>query len=170
MGRCAIALFLILTCSHLAFSQDSATKKTDTADSTAGKFSQISVPGDPSLKGNKLKYLLIGKNYRKEWTQPIEIPVLDLRTAGLNPTKEGGGKETRSLRAEDVAGNEFTLRSIKKYPEKAIPKELRNTAAGKLVEDAISASYPYGALSMEILSKAAGVPYLSDRLVYIADD
>src|SRR5258706_139441 len=40
----------------------------------------------------------------------------------------------------------------------------------KIVEDGISASYPYGVLSMPPLSEAAGVLYLKNSLVYIPDD
>ncbi len=126
--------------------------------------------GDADLKSTTLKKIFIGKNYRKEWTQPIRVPVLHLSLADLKPTKEGGGKQTRSLRVEDPKGNEYVLRSIKKYPEKAIPEELRHTIAQDIVSDGISASYPYGALSIDKLSAAFNIPYFQKKLVYIGDD
>ena len=132
----------------------------------------IKIAANPQLKGSGLKRFLIGKNYRSEWTQPVEVPVLHLKTAygGLTPTKTGGGKETRSLRVEDSAGKEWSLRSVEKFPENAIPQGFKNTIAVKIVEDGISASYPYGALSTGILSKAAKVPFLKDSLVYVPND
>jgi hypothetical protein len=130
------------------------------------------VAANPDLKGNGIKIFLVGRNYRKEWIEPVSVHVLDMNSeqGGLTPKKEGGGKETRSLQVEDAAGHDWALRSIKKYPTNALAPELRNTLGEKIVTDDISASYPYGALSMGILSNAAGVPYLKDRLAYIPDD
>jgi hypothetical protein len=130
------------------------------------------VAANPELKGNGFQKFLMGKNYRKEWTEPVRVSVLDLskEMGGLKPLKQGGGKQTKSLRVEDSTKKEWSLRSIIKYPEAAIPPDLRQTFVRSLVEDGISASYPYGALSMGVLSKAAGVPYLRDRLVYLPDD
>src|SRR6185436_17924190 len=42
--------------------------------------------------------------------------------------------------------------------------------AEDLVTDGVSASYPYGALSVTVLAEAAGIPYNKVRLVYIPDD
>jgi len=166
-------LFLFLSL-HSAGQKDSALKisnrnelKTDT---TVPAF--IKIAANPELKGNGIKDFTVGKNYRKEWIQLVKVPVLNLNTVygGLVPTKLGGGKETRSLRVEDSTGREWALRSVEKFPENAIPPGIRETIAGKIVEDGISASYPYGALSMPTLSKAVRVPFLKDTLVYIPDD
>ncbi|HEU4470001.1 MAG TPA: BamA/TamA family outer membrane protein [Flavisolibacter sp.] len=144
-----------------------------TVDTTRPIFdSVVIVAANPALEGNGIKRFLVGQNYRKEWTQPVRIPVLDLATelGGLKPVKQGGGKQTRSLRVEDASGKEWALRSVEKDPEAAIPPDLRQTFVKDVVNDGISASYPYGALSMGVLSKAAGVPYLRNRLVYLPDD
>lgn len=132
----------------------------------------IKVVADSQLKGNGIKKFLVGENYRREWMEPVGISVLNLNTAkgGLVPEKLGGGKQTKSLRLKDSAGREWAFRSVEKFPEKAIPTELRKTIAEKIVKDGISASYPYGALSMNVLSKAVNVPFLKDTLVYIPDD
>lgn len=127
---------------------------------------------DPRLKGNGFKRFLMGENYRKEWTQPLRLTVLDMgkEFGGLKPVKQGGGKQTKSLRVQDTSGKDWVLRSVQKNPEAAIPPDLRQTFVKDLVRDGISASYPYGALSMGVFSKAAGVPYLQNRLVYLPDD
>lgn len=127
---------------------------------------------DPKLKGSGLSEFLTGENYRKEWTTPLRLHVLDMGSelGGLIPLKEGGGKQTKSLRVQDTSGKQWALRSVQKYPEAAIPADLRRTFVKDIVKEGISGSYPYGALSMPLLSKAAGVPYLRDRLVYIPDD
>src|ERR1043166_3878982 len=67
---------------------DSGTLKKDT---THPVF--IKIAANPRLKDNGVKKLLIGKNYRDVWIQPVSVPVLDLDTAygGLIPKKLGGG-------------------------------------------------------------------------------
>jgi hypothetical protein len=134
--------------------------------------SVVVVAANPQLKGNGFKNFMIGKNYRAEWTEPLRLPVLDMgkELGGLKPIMQGGGKQTKSLRVEDSSGKEWALRSIQKNPEAAIPPDLRQTFVKDIVQDGISASYPYGALSMATFSKAAGIPYLRDRLVYLPDD
>ena len=71
---------------------------------------------------------------------------------------------------EDSSGKEWSLRSIEKFPEAAIPPDLRSPFAVDLVEDGISASYPYASLSTGIMADAAKVPNLRRKLVYIPDD
>jgi hypothetical protein len=132
--------------------------------------SLVITAANPELKGDGLKRTFIGKNYRQEWTAPIQVQVLHFDQLHWKPTKEGGGKQTRSLKVEDEIGNEYSLRSIRKYPEKAIPEELRHTVFEKIIMDGVSESYPYGALSMTPLSIAAGVPYFEKYLGFIGDD
>ncbi|MFZ9387537.1 MAG: ShlB/FhaC/HecB family hemolysin secretion/activation protein [Chitinophagaceae bacterium] len=115
----------------------------------------------------------MGKNYRTEWNTPITVPVLNLSTeyGGLTPVKRGGGKQTKSLRLQASNGRDYVVRSITKYiTEKTLPGNLQSEAAADLVSDGVSASYPYAALSMSVLSEAAGVPHGNPRLVYIGDD
>jgi hypothetical protein len=134
--------------------------------------SVIVVAANPKLKGNGFKKFMIGDNYREEWAQPIRVGVLDMgkELGGLKPLKQGGGKQTKSLRVEDAKKKEWALRSVDKNPEAAIPPDLRQTFVRDIVRDGISASYPYGALSMGVLSEAANVPYLKNRIVYVPDD
>jgi hypothetical protein len=151
--------------------RDTITKAT-TIDTLRPLPETVMMAGNPKLKGTGMKRFLIGKNYREEWTEPLKVPVLDLgkEMGGLKPERQGGGKQTLSLRLEDTTGKEWVLRSIEKFPEAAIPPDLRRTVAKDIVEDGISASYPYASLSMPILGKAAHVPVLRRKLVYIPDD
>jgi hypothetical protein len=128
----------------------------------------VLIAANPRLKGSFFKNLFIGKNYRKEWTTPVTVPVLDF--SEITPERQGGGKQTRSLRVTDKNGKEWSLRSVEKFPDAAIPADLRQTFVRNIVIDGISASYPFGGLSVEPLAKAAGVPTLRKRLVYIPDD
>jgi len=115
----------------------------------------------------------MGTNYRTEWNTPITVPVLNLSKeyGGLTPVKKGGGKQTKSLRLEGANGRDYVIRSITKYiTEKTLPGNLQSEAAADLVADGVSASYPYAALSMAVLSEAAGVPHGNPRLAYVGDD
>jgi hypothetical protein len=127
---------------------------------------------DPTLHGTALRNFVVGKNYRQEWTTVVQAPVLNLgrELGGLVPTKLGGGKQTKSLRVKDSTGKEWALRSVAKYPEAAIPPDLRETALKALVSQGLSASYPYGSLSVEPLARAAGVPFHRKKLVFVPDD
>lgn len=129
--------------------------------------------GSNKFKTNSSKKFWMGANYRTEWKTPITVPVLNLATekGGLKPTKRGGGKQTKSLRLEDSKGKEYSIRSIQKFiTNKTLPPGFESEAAADLVQDGVSASYPYSALSIPPIAEAAGVPYLKVRLVYIPDD
>ncbi|MEI6950317.1 BamA/TamA family outer membrane protein [Paraflavisolibacter sp. H34] len=143
-----------------------------TIDTLAPLPEYVVARANPSLKGSGFKHFFMGKNYRREWTQEVKVPVLDLgkEQGGLEPKRQGGGKQTKSLRLVDSTGKEWVLRSIEKFPEAAIPPDLRQTFARDIVEDGISASYPFASLSMPPIDKAAQVPYLRRKLVYIPDD
>ncbi|HEU0111720.1 MAG TPA: BamA/TamA family outer membrane protein [Flavisolibacter sp.] len=155
--------------------------KMDTIEVLPDKISKDSIPVLPDsiivaankkLKGNGLKNLFMGKNYRQEWTTPVKVPVLDLgkEQGGLVPKKQGGGKQTRSLRVEDKNGKEWNLRSIQKFPDAAIPPDLRSPFAVDIVEDGISASYPFASLSTGVMADALDIPHLRRKLVFIPDD
>lgn len=127
---------------------------------------------NPSLRGGPFKKFFIGKNYRKEWSQPVRVPVLNFQVdlGGIKPKEEGGGRQTHSLELEDAQDRKWVLRSVRKYPEGVVPAPLEGTIAEKIVADGISASHPYGVLAVGTIAKAAGVPYLPNTLVYIPDD
>lgn len=123
-------------------------------------------------KAGKRKRKLLGENYRKAWSQEIEVPVFDIgkEKNGLKILQRGGGQQTLSLRLADSSGREYVLRSVEKYPENAVPEVLRKTFAQDLVQDQISASHPYAALVIPALADAAGVYHTNPKLVYIPDD
>ena len=115
----------------------------------------------------------MGANYRNEWLALVKAPIINLSTekGGLKPVKLGGGKQSKTLRVEDPSGRQYSLRLIEKFiSSKTLPADLQSQAAEDLVADGVSASYPYAALSIPVLSEAAGVPYNKVKLVYIPDD
>ncbi|MGZ3844473.1 MAG: BamA/TamA family outer membrane protein [Flavisolibacter sp.] len=163
-------LVLVVGCSFLTHLSIAQTGDFDLPGSQGRKY--VTIAADSGLVGDGMKRFLVGRNYRSEWTTPIRVPVLKLETdlGGLTPEKEGGGKQTHTLHLDGADGRKWSLRSVQKFPEKVLDRELKGTAAQTIVVDGISASYPYGVLSVGTLAKAAGVPFLPNTVVYIPDD
>lgn len=113
-----------------------------------------------------------GENYRKLWATPVEVRVLNLATerGGLTIVKEGGGMQTRSLRFKDASGKEWVLRTIQKYPERALPAKLRPTITRDILQDQVSTGHPFGALAVPLLAEALGLPHAHPEIVYVGDD
>src|SRR5256714_15655834 len=80
-----------------------------------GNDSVVVIAGEIYRAGS-LHRKLLGNNYREEWTTPITVPVLDLRTlhGGLHPTKEGGGVQAPSLRLVAPDSSEWVFRLVRK--------------------------------------------------------
>ncbi len=114
-----------------------------------------------------------GYNYRDEWETEVKgIPYFDLKNerGGLKIIKKGGGMQTRSLRLEASNEKQYVLRSVKKYPENAVPMELRGTFAENLIAEQISSSHPYAAFAVPPMADAAGIYHTNPSLVYLPDD
>ncbi|HEY9047551.1 MAG TPA: metallophosphoesterase, partial [Ohtaekwangia sp.] len=132
----------------------------------------VTVHASDRYDASGLRKTILGENYREEWKQDINVPVFDIgkEAGGLKIVQKGGGMQTLSLRLADSLGQEYTLRSIEKFPEKAIPSMLQKTFASDLVQDQISAAHPYGAVVVPFLAEAAGIYHSNPRVVYIPDD
>lgn len=137
----------------------------------AGFQDSAVVPASRHYAAGQTKSWLLGRNYRREWAQPVRVPVLDMSKAygGLTPTKQGGGQQTKSLRLRAADGREYVLRSVDKNTDPALPADLRGTVAARVVQDQISAEHPYAALIIPVLAEAAGVGHTAPRLVLVPD-
>ncbi len=111
----------------------------------------------------------MGDNYRDIWNTAVELPVFDLGSekGGLIILKRGGGQQTRSLRLEDKNGKQYVLRSVNKYVEKALAENMQNTIAENAVQDGISASHPFSAVTVPLLADAAGVMHANPKIVWV---
>jgi len=132
----------------------------------------VRVRASEQYKAGKARERMLGKNYRAEWGQEIEVPVFDIGTqhGGMKIVQRGGGQQTLSLRLEDASGHEYVLRSVEKYPEKAVPEMFRKTFAQDLVQDQISASHPYSATVIPTMAEAAGIYHTNPQIVYVPED
>lgn len=116
--------------------------------------------------------MFLGSNYRKEWGTPITLKEFNIRKekGGLTIKSLGGGQQTRSVRLTDKNGNEWTLRSVDKDPEKALPENLRGTLAQGIVQDMISAAHPYAPLVVHELAKATGIITSKPEFFFVPND
>jgi hypothetical protein len=113
-----------------------------------------------------------GDRYRDLWATGIRVERLDLRAfaGGLTPTEAGGGFQTKSLKLQGNDGKKYKFRSTNKDPTAVLPYELQGTFAADIAQDHISTSHPAGAVVVDSLAGAVGVPNLQARLVYLPDD
>ncbi len=116
--------------------------------------------------------IIAGKNYRKEWAQPVHLKVfqIDKEMGGFTIKNLGGGKQTKSLKLIDKDGKEWTLRTVDKDPEGAVPEALKGSIAQSIVQDMISAQSPYGALVIPSIAKAANVVHANPKYYFVPND
>jgi hypothetical protein len=116
--------------------------------------------------------LVMGNNYRKEWSTLVNMRVFHLQKekGGLKITGLGGGKQTKSLKLEDSKGREWTLRTIDKDPEKALPENFRNTLGEEIVQDLVSTAHPYSALAIPDLAKVNNITAAQPEFFFVPDD
>jgi hypothetical protein len=115
---------------------------------------------------------MLGADYRKLWTTPIEVEVLDLEkeAGGVTPVRRVGGQQTKGLAFADANGRSYTFRGLDKDPSNILPEELQDTFVEDLVQDQMAAQEPAAALVVDELSKAVGVPTVPIRIVVLPDD
>nr|WP_249665350.1 BamA/TamA family outer membrane protein [Mucilaginibacter sp. Bleaf8] len=140
---------------------------------TAGKTGEVTKAIEPGYNNvSQAHRVLFGENYRKLWALPVNMRVMHLgnEKGGLTVLEKGGGLQTRSLRLKDKQGHEWVLRSVQKYPERALPANLRPTIAKAILQDQISTSNPFAALTVPTLADALGIPHANPEIVYVGDD
>lgn len=111
----------------------------------------------------------MGSNYRKEWSEPVKMAVFNLTAKGMTITELGGGQQTKSLRLTDKNKKEWVLRTVDKTVDKALVG-LQKVFAKPLVQDMISAAYPYAPLAVGYMAKATGIIAPNPVLYYVPDD
>lgn len=131
----------------------------------------VQSPGD-QFDASGVYRFFFGNGYRKLWTTPIEVPVLDLHEfdGGLIPVGRTVSEQVRGLVFRSVNGVEYTFRSIDKDPTNLLPPQLRNTLAADVIRDQISASHPTGILVVDRMMTAAGILHSPPRVVVLPDD
>jgi hypothetical protein len=123
-------------------------------------------------KVSKLHRVFFGENYRREWSAQTKLPVIRISSfrGGLTPVKEGGGRQTHSLRLKDATGREWVLRSVEKFPDAILPEKLKQTFVKDIVLDAMSAQHPYSALVVPTIADAVKVPHAHPIIGMVVPD
>jgi hypothetical protein len=131
----------------------------------------IQVIAGPSFRASAAMREAWGENYRREWTTPITVPVLDIGTfrGGLTPTKEGGGMQAPNLRLVAPDSSEWVFRLVKKT-HTILGPEYNHTVIERIVRDQGSASHPTGNMPVPTLLNAVGILHATPRLYYMPDD
>ena len=127
------------------------------------------VSAGPQYERSGFYQALWGRNYRKEWTAPVNLPVIYLDTlrGGLISYKEGGSNQSQSLQLKLAGDKEYALRSVDKRLDKVIPKIFQGTFVADFVNDEISMSNPYGALGVPGMAGAIGVKHTIPKYYYL---
>ncbi|MDQ6770923.1 MAG: outer membrane protein assembly factor [Gemmatimonadota bacterium] len=135
-----------------------------------GSDSVVVIPGE-IYRAEQFHRALLGDNYREEWTTPIKVPVLNLRTfhGGLTPGKTGGGAQTISLRFDAADGSKWVFRSVKKRFS-VLPEQYKGTIIWYIARDEGSASHPLGAIAADPLQAAIGVLHPHPAVAVMPDD
>ncbi|WP_304144434.1 hypothetical protein [Mesoflavibacter zeaxanthinifaciens] len=129
----------------------------------------VLVAASDLYQADEVKKLMQGEQYRKAWSTPIKVPVMYLDTlfGGVTIEKEGGGKQTHSLKLKTKNNIELTLRSVNKDPEALIPEFAKTLGLENIVVDGISAQHPYAAILVAKLAEQAKVHHTNPKLVFV---
>ena len=161
-----LSKFFLLSIVIAVFSQATFSQQKDAID-TASKFKTIAA--GPHYKRSGWHQFLWGKNYRKEWSTPVRLPVFLLNDTkgGLIPVAEGGGHQTTSLHLETKDGKNYTLRSVDKRLGAVLPENFKGTFIEHIVNDEVSMSHPYAAVTVPGMAQSAGIYHTNPEYVYL---
>lgn len=134
-------------------------------------YSATVIPGGEYAAG-RLRQFLVGEHYRDLWTTPVRVPVLNLSAfaGGLTPIRQGGGRQTMSLRLKARDGRQFVFRTVAKDQRNTLSEALRKTPIADIFQDQASSMNPAGALVVDELAHALGVFHAHPLLVLAPDD
>ncbi|HEY0356644.1 MAG TPA: hypothetical protein VGC29_10590, partial [Flavisolibacter sp.] len=141
--------------------------KTVIVDSSEPGFRTV-IAGIEYKKG-PLHRFLWGSHYRKEWTTPVRIPVINLDTVkgGLKATEQGGGRQTKTLRLKNAKGKEYVLRSVNKDYRGALPEIAHGTFIEHLAKDQVSTAHPFAAITIPYMIEAAAIYHTNPIIVFV---
>ncbi len=159
--KLSLLLFVIFFSIKISFGQENI------SNDTIQKFKVVSA--GPQYKRSGWHNLFWGKNYRKEWSTPVKLPVflLDSVMGGLTATELGGGHQTKSLHLKTKDGKDYTLRSVDKRLGKVLPEIVKGTFLEDIANDEVSMSNPYGAVTVPVMAQSAGIYHTTPEFFYL---
>ncbi|WP_246067718.1 hypothetical protein [Changchengzhania lutea] len=133
------------------------------------KHDSVLISASTLYLADDIKIMMQGEQYRAAWSAPVKVPILFLDTlfGGVKILKEGGGKQTHSLKIEAPNGIIYTLRSINKDPKPLIPDFAKTLGLENIVVDGVSAQHPYGAILAAELQEVAQILHTHPQAVFL---
>jgi hypothetical protein len=130
------------------------------------------VVAGPEYAASGAHRLLFGADYRKAWTTPVSLEILDLQKegGGLTPLRRTGGQQTKGLALTGKDGKNYSFRGIYKDASELVDEELRGTVVERTLQDAMSAQHPASELIAGSLLDSLGIPRQPWKLVVMPDD
>ena len=183
----AIALFLGIWLvagfvpARTAYSKDADAGKAAADESTktnevneaekVARTGYVRVAASERYRAKRIHRFALGGGYRDLWQAEIELPVLDLvAEGGLVPTGRFGGLQTAVLGFKSKDGRTYSFRGTDKDPSAVLGPLFKDTVIETLVQDQMAAQNPGGPLVVSVISEAAGVLTVAERMVVMPDD
>jgi hypothetical protein len=127
------------------------------------------VPGNFYRRGAVAK-LFLGEKHRKLWIAPVKVKVFDYEKRDLKPVDFGGGFQTISIKLEDSKQRKWSLRSVNKDQQKALPWIVQVSGLRFLARDQVASLNPYGQLVIPVLANALDITHTSPELLLVPYD
>ncbi len=140
--------------------------------SEAEPEARVVVRASDRYRANGFHRIVLGGGYRDLWEAPVSLPVLDLgrEGGGLVPTRRFGGLQTPVLGFEGADGRLYSFRGTDKDPSAVLDSLLHDTVVQRIIQDQMAAQHPGGPPAANVLTEAAGVLTVHERLVVMPDD
>jgi hypothetical protein len=138
---------------------------------TAKSETRTIVAGKEFDRSGKWRYWF-GEGYRKAWTTPVQLPVLDLsaEAGGLTPLRQVGGFQTEGLALKGADGRGYTFRKLEKHPERVLPKDWQDSELRGIAIDQTAAAHPAATAIVGSLARSVGILFYRSRLAVMPDD
>jgi hypothetical protein len=134
--------------------------------------SRVRVAASERYEAGRIHRFAFGGGYRDLWESEVELPLLDLAEegGGLTPTRRFGGLQTAVLGFSGADGQTYTFRGTDKDPSAVLDELLKDTIIQAVVQDQMAAQHPGGPGAAGVLTEAAGVLTVRERMVVMPDD
>jgi len=122
---------------------------------------------------------LFGKHYRDIYGKSIAVNTLNLNDyhGGLFPIRMTGGSQTKNLLLQDLHGEEYTMRSIKKsatqfiqqfaFKDKYIANEFEGSFSERFLMDFYTTNHPYYPLAVSGMMNSIQILHAKPNLYYV---
>lgn len=142
------------------------------AQESDGGEEKVRVAASDRYQAGRVHRFALGGGYRDLWETEIELPLLDLGAlgGGLTPTRRFGGLQTAVLGFRGADGRIYSFRGTDKDPSAVLDDMLKDTVVQTVVQDQMAAQHPSGPPAAGVLTDAAGVLTVRERMVVMPDD